>query len=98
MFVFLVQDVLAVSREGFHVYKSKWWNAVDSLIILAFVASYVIWFSAMWHSGNKWKPLNVALIYHIADVIFSSAVIVFLSNYRFFHLTHILQVGDQIIV
>ena len=37
-------------------------------------------------------------IYHIADVIFSSAVIVFLSNYRFFLLTHILQVGDQIIV
>ena len=30
-------------------------------------------------------------IYHIADVIFSSAVIM-----CFFHLTHILQVGDQI--
>ena len=91
VFGFLVQEVLAVSREGFHVYKSKWWNVVDSLIIVAFVVSYVIWFSAMWYSGNKWKPQNVVFL--IADVIFSSAIVL-----SFFHLTHIFQVGDQIIV
>ena len=91
VFGFLVQEVLVASREGFHVYKSKWWNIVDSLIIVAFVASYVIWFSAMWYSGNKWEPENVAFL--IADVIFSSAVVM-----SFFHLTHIFQVGDQIIV
>ena len=45
MFGFLVQEVLAANREGFHVYKSKWWNVVDSLIIVAFVVSYVIWYS-----------------------------------------------------
>ena len=83
---FLVQEVVAASREGFHVYKSKWWNVVDSLIIVAFLVSYVI-----WYSGNKWEPQNVAFV--IADVIFSSAIVM-----SFFHLTHIFQVGDQIIV
>ena len=88
---FLVQEVLAASREGFHVYKSKWWNGVDSVIILAFLVSYAIWFAAMWQSGNKWKPENHVFI--IADVIFSSAIVM-----SFFHLTHIFQVGDQITV
>ena len=83
---FLVQEVVAVSREGFHVYKSKWWNVVDSLIILAFVVSYVT-----WYSGNKWNPENVTFV--VADVIFSSAIVM-----SFFHLTHIFQVGDQLIV
>ena len=83
---FLVQEVLAVNREGFHVYKSKWWNVVDSLTILAFVVSYVI-----WYSGNKWEPGNVAFVF--ADVIFSGAIVM-----SFFHLTHIFQVGDQILV
>ncbi|XP_074629600.1 short transient receptor potential channel 4-like [Acropora palmata] len=87
VFGFLVQEVLVASREGIHVYKSKWWNIVDSLIIVAFVASYVIWFSAMWYSGNKWEPENVAFL--IADVIFSSAVVM-----SFFHLTHIFQVDS----
>ncbi|XP_067017229.1 short transient receptor potential channel 5-like isoform X1 [Acropora muricata] len=79
---FLVQEVVAVSREGFHVYKSKWWNVVDSLIILAFVVSYVI-----WYSGNKWNPENVTFV--VADVIFSSAIVM-----SFFHLTHIFQVNS----
>jgi len=86
-----VQDVLAVSKEGFHVYTSKWWNAVDALIILAFVVSYVNGSQQCGNQGIKWKPQNVAFI--IAEVIFSSAIIM-----CFFHLTHILQVGDQITV
>ena len=88
VFGFLVQEVLAVSREGFHVYKSKWWNVVDLVIISVFLVSYVIWFVAMWQSGNKWKPEKLPFI--IADVIFSSAIVM-----SFFHLTHIFQVGDQ---
>ncbi|XP_074637768.1 short transient receptor potential channel 5-like isoform X2 [Acropora palmata] len=83
----LIQEFLAAIREGFFVYLSKWWNVVDSVIISLFVLSFVVWVSAYFHFGNKWKPEKNAFI--VADVIFSSAIII-----SFFHLTHIFQVDS----
>ena len=83
----LVQEALAVIREGFFVYISKWWNVVDSVIIFLFVLSFLQWVSVYGYFGKKWKPEKSGFI--IADVIFSSAIVI-----SFFHLTHIFQVGD----
>ena len=83
----LMQELLAAIREGFLVYLSKWWNVFDSVIISLFMLSFVLWVSAYFHFGNKWKPEKNAFI--AADVIYSSAIII-----SFFHLTHIFQVSD----
>ncbi|KAK2555386.1 Short transient receptor potential channel 5 [Acropora cervicornis] len=83
----LIQELLAAIREGFLVYLSKWWNVFDSVIISLFMLSFVVWVTAYFHFGNKWKPEKNAFI--AADVIYSSAIII-----SFFHLTHIFQVDS----
>ena len=83
----LIQELLAAIREGVLVYLSKWWNVFDSVIISLFMLSFVLWVSAYFHFGNKWKPEKNEFI--AADVIYSSAIII-----SFFHLTHIFQVSD----
>ncbi|XP_067017232.1 short transient receptor potential channel 5-like isoform X1 [Acropora muricata] len=83
----LMQELLAAIREGFLVYLSKWWNVFDSVIISLLMLSFVLWVSAYFYFGNKWKPEKNAFI--AADVIYSSAIII-----SFFHLTHIFQVDS----
>ncbi|KAK2555375.1 Short transient receptor potential channel 5 [Acropora cervicornis] len=83
----LIQELLAAIREGIFVYVSKWWNVVDALIIFFFLVSFAVWLLAYVHFGKKWRPEKNAFI--LADVIFSSAIII-----SFFHLTHIFQVDS----
>ncbi|XP_068731827.1 short transient receptor potential channel 4-like isoform X2 [Montipora capricornis] len=81
----LVQEVLASCREGCFIYFSKWWNVVDTMIIVLFALAYAIWGISYASFGRQWKPEKTAFI--TADVLFSSGIIM-----AFFHLTHIFQI------
>ncbi|XP_068695743.1 short transient receptor potential channel 4-like [Montipora foliosa] len=83
----LVQEVLASCREGCFIYFSKWWNVVDTMIVVLFALAYAIWGISYAYFGWQWKPENNAFI--TADVLFSSGIIM-----AFFHLTHIFQVDS----
>ena len=85
----LVQEVLASCREGCFIYFSKWWNVVDTMIVVLFALAYAMWGISYAYFGRQWKPENNAFI--TADVLFSSGIIM-----AFFHLTHIFQVRAQI--
>ena len=81
----LVQESLEAGRQGFYVYISKWWNVVDTVIILFFLLAYAIWLFS-WVRFGKWKPEDPGFI--VADVLYASATVM-----AFFHLTHIFQVS-----
>ncbi|XP_068731946.1 short transient receptor potential channel 6-like [Montipora capricornis] len=83
----LVQEFLEFWREGCFVYFSKWWNVVDTMIILLFASAYSIWLISFAYYGKQWKPEKISFI--IADVFFSSGIAM-----AFFHLTHIFQVDS----
>ncbi|XP_068731891.1 short transient receptor potential channel 5-like isoform X1 [Montipora capricornis] len=83
----LVQEFLAYWREGCFIYFSKWWNVVDTMIILLFFSSYSIWVIFFAYYSKHWKPEKTPFI--IAEVFFSSGIIV-----AFFHLSHIFQVDS----
>ena len=82
----LLQEFLEAQRQGFYVYMSKWWNVVDTLIIVTFLASYAVWLLSWFYYG-KWKPRKAAFI--VADVLYASATVI-----AYFHLTHIFQVDS----
>ena len=82
---FLVQEYLEANRQGCYVYMSKWWNIVDTIIILTFLVSYAMWMIS-WRRFGKWNPREQVFV--IADVLYASATVV-----AFFHLTHIFQVS-----
>lgn len=82
---FLVQEYLEAKRQGYFVYMSKWWNIVDTIIILTFLVSYAMWMIS-WRRFGKWNPREQVFV--IADVLYASATVV-----AFFHLTHIFQVS-----
>ena len=84
----VVQEFLAFWREGCFIYFSKWWNVVDTMIILLFGFAYATWGISYAYFGWQWKPEKTAFI--TADVLFSSGIIL-----AFFHLTHLFQVGAQ---
>ncbi|XP_068695737.1 short transient receptor potential channel 6-like isoform X1 [Montipora foliosa] len=83
----LVQEFLEFWREGYFIYFSKWWNVVDTMIILLFASAYSIWLTSFAYYGKQWKPEKTSFI--IADVFFSSGIVV-----AFFHLTHAFQVDS----
>ena len=82
---FLVQEYLEAKRQGYYVYMTKWWNIVDTIIILTFLVSYAMWMIS-WRRFGKWNPREQVFV--IADVLYASATVV-----AFFHLTHIFQVS-----
>lgn len=73
-------------RQGFYVYLSKWWNVVDTLIVVNFLVAYAVWLLAWTYYGN-WKPRKLSFI--VANVLYASATLV-----AYFHLTHIFQVDS----
>ncbi|KAJ7377773.1 Short transient receptor putative channel 4 [Desmophyllum pertusum] len=79
-------EFLEAQRQGFYVYMSKWWNVVDTLIIVTFLAAYAVWLLSWVHYG-KWKPRKAAFI--VANVLYASATVI-----AYFHLTHIFQVDS----
>ncbi|XP_068695735.1 short transient receptor potential channel 4-like [Montipora foliosa] len=83
----LVQEFLEFWREGCFIYFSKWWNVVDTMIILLFASAYSIWLTSFAYYGKQWKPEKTSFI--IADVFFSSGIVM-----AFFHLTHAFQVDS----
>lgn len=42
-----LQEALEAYRQGIFNYLSKWWNVVDTLIVLTFLLSYAIWLRNM---------------------------------------------------
>ena len=90
MLVFVVGQFLQVAfksrRQGFLNYISKWWNVVDTLIVLTFFLSYTLWLSA-WGYYGEWEPKKSAFI--VADVFYASATVL-----AFFHLTHVFQINS----
>ena len=82
----LLQEFLEARRQGFYIYMSKWWNVVDTLIILTFVVSFAVWLLS-WTYFGKWKPRKAAFV--VADVLYASATVM-----AYFHLTHIFQVDS----
>ncbi|XP_078384472.1 short transient receptor potential channel 4-like isoform X1 [Oculina patagonica] len=81
-----LQGALEITRRGFLNYFSKWWNVVDTLIVLTFLLSYIVWLSA-WGIYGEWKPRKDAFI--VSNTIYASATVM-----AFFHLAHILQVNS----
>ena len=83
----LVQEAMEAYRQGASIYFSKWWNVVDTLIVLTFPLAYIVWFTAWFRCGGVWKPRETAFI--VADAIYSTA-----SVLAYFHLAHIFQVNS----
>ena len=81
-----LQEAQEIIRCGFLNYFSKWWNVVETLIVLLFLLSYVIWLSA-WVRYGEWKPRKPE--FTVADIIYASGTVM-----AFFHLAHILQVNS----
>jgi len=82
----LLQEILEARRQGFYIYMSKWWNVVDTVIIVTFLLAYAAWLLSFAHFG-KWKPQEPAFV--LADVLYASATVM-----AFFHLTHIFQIDS----
>ena len=80
----LLQEILEARRQGFYIYMSKWWNVVDTMIIVTFLMAYAVWLLS-WVRFGKWKPQKPGFV--LADVLYASAIVM-----AFFHLTHIFQV------
>ena len=51
----LIQEIVEIWRQGAFIYFSKWWNVVDTVIILTFMVAYVLWLVA-WRVYGEWKP------------------------------------------
>lgn len=83
----LLQECLEAHRQGFYIYISKWWNVVDTLIIVTFLTSYAVWLLAWTYYHRIWMPRESAFV--VADVLYASAIVV-----AYFHLTHIFQVDS----
>ena len=81
-----LQEAFKAKRQGFLNYISKWWNVVDTLIVLTFLLSYAVWLSA-WGYYKEWKPRKPAFI--VADTIYASATVI-----AFCHLAHVFQVSS----
>ena len=81
-----VQEAMEAYRQGASIYFSKWWNVVDTLIVLTFPLAYIVWFNARIQF-KQWKPRETAFI--AADAIYSTA-----SVLAYFHLAHIFQVNS----
>ena len=86
---FFVVELLEVYRQGLVIYYSKWWNVVDTLIIVTFIVAYVLWLIAWGANDNQWKPRSPEFIW--ADMIYASA-----SVMAFFHLAHVFQVNSTL--
>ncbi|CAH3108964.1 unnamed protein product [Pocillopora meandrina] len=84
----LIQEIVEAWRQGAFIYFSKWWNVVDTVIILAFIGAYGLWLIA-WGVYGEWKPEKKVFIY--ADGIYASACVV-----AYFHLAHFFQVNSTL--
>ena len=51
----LIQEIVEAWRQGAFIYFSKWWNVVDTVIILTFIGAYGLWLIA-WGVYGEWKP------------------------------------------
>ena len=80
----LIQELSEARRQGYYIYMSKWWNVVDTLIIVSFLVAYAVWLLS-WVRFGEWKPQEPAFV--VANVLYASATVI-----AFFHLTHIFQV------
>ena len=83
----LLQESLEARRQGFYIYISKWWNVVDTLIIVTFLTAYAVWLLAWTYYHKNWLPRKSSFV--VADVLYASAIVV-----AYFHLTHIFQVDS----
>lgn len=83
----LLQESLEAWRQGFFIYMSKWWNVVDTLIIVTFLTAYAVWLLAWTYYHGNWMPRESSFI--VADVLYATATVV-----AYFHLTHIFQVDS----
>ena len=84
----LIQEIVEAWRQGAFIYFSKWWNVVDTVIILTFIVAYGLWLIA-WGIYGEWKPEKKVFIY--ADGIYASACVV-----AYFHLAHFFQVNSTL--
>ena len=84
----LIQEIVEAWRQGAFIYFSKWWNVVDTVIILTFIGAYGLWLIA-WGVYGEWKPEKKVFIY--ADGIYASACVV-----AYFHLAHFFQVNSTL--
>ena len=84
----LIQEIVEAWRQGAFIYFSKWWNVVDTVIILTFMGAYGLWLIA-WGVYGEWKPEKKVFIY--ADGIYASASVV-----AYFHLAHFFQVNSTL--
>ena len=67
----LIQEIVEAWRQGAFIYFSKWWNVVDTVIILTFIGAYGIWLIA-WGIYGEWKPEKKVFIY--ADGIYARSI------------------------
>lgn len=84
----LIQEIVEIWRQGAFIYFSKWWNVVDTVIILTFMVAYVLWLVA-WRVYGEWKPQKKSFI--VADAIYASASVI-----AYFHLAHFFQVNSTL--
>lgn len=84
----LIQEIVEIWRQGAFIYFSKWWNVVDTVIILTFMVAYVLWLVA-WRVYGEWKPEKKSFI--VADAIYASASVI-----AYFHLAHFFQVNSTL--
>ena len=86
---FLLQEIWEVSKQGFRIYISKWWNVVDTITFLTLLAAYTVWLSTWLSVYKEWQPRKNAFI--VADVLYASATVL-----AFFHLAHAFQVSSTL--
>ena len=84
----LIQEFMEACKQGPFIYFSKWWNVVDTVIILTFIVAFLMWKSARFVYG-EWRPEKKLFI--VADAIYASASIV-----AYFHLAHFFQVSSTL--
>ena len=58
----LVQEAMEAYRQGASIYFSKWWNVVDTLIVLTFPLVYIVWFT-VWFLCDGWKPRDFVFFF-----------------------------------
>lgn len=84
-----MQELWECGRQGRSLYFSKWWNIVDTITLLIFCSSYLLWIGAWLACGQVWQPRGDLFI--IADVLYAIATVL-----AYFHVTHFFQVNSTL--
>ena len=85
---FIVLEIAESWRQGCFVYFSKWWNVVDTFILVTFFVSYLVWAIGCF-LYREWKPRNRWFI--SGDILYACA-----SVMAYFHLLHVFQVNSTL--